>query len=116
MSDPRFHGPTFIGAPLTRQQKLNQRHRDYCNSHPASYGWTVAIINRQYQLPVFQKSGAFLMRHPGGDCWLLHWFGCWQPVDLHISQLSEKLETLKAHIEFEIAMEEFGAAVEAMAA
>lgn len=99
------------GKSYTRQSVTNMQLRRFADNHPASYGWTVGGVNKQHQLPVYQKDGALLMRHPAGDCWLLHWMGCWQPVDQHISELSENLEMLKITIELEIYHEDFNAAV-----
>jgi len=99
------------GKSLMRQSVANMRLRQFADNHPASYGWTVASVCQEYQLPVYQKDGALLMRHPAGDCWLVHWVDCWQPVDKHISELSENLETLKLSIELEVEMEQFAAAV-----
>lgn len=104
------------GKSYTRQTVANMNQRRLAVNLPSSYGWKAIGATPDGIVVWEEKGGAGLMRHPARDCWLLHWFGCWQPVDLHISELSEKLETLKTHIEFEIAMEEFGAAVEAMAA
>lgn len=103
------------GKSLMRQTVFNINHRRYCDNHPASYGWTVASVAPD-GLIIWAKDGALMQRHPAEDCWLLFWMGCWQPIDKHISQLSEELETIKLAIEFEIEMEEFSATVETMAA
>jgi hypothetical protein len=104
------------GKSYTRQSVANMQRRQFDSTRPVSYGWTVASVDQQYQLPVYQKDDALLMRHPAGDCWLLFHCGCWQPVDKHISELSENLETLKLTIEREIDNEEFSAAVQKLAA
>lgn len=104
------------GKSYRRQTVLNMQRRQLATNLPSTYGWQYVDTYQQYQLPVYQKDDAFLMRHPAQDCWLLFWMDCWQPIDKHISQLSEELETIKTQIEFEIAMEEFSAAVETMAA
>lgn len=103
------------GKSYLRQSVANIRLRDYCDNHPASYGWTVADVAPN-GLIIWQKDGALMRRHPAQDCWLLFWMNCWQPIDLHISELSENLETVKLSIELEIAKEEFGATVLTMAA
>lgn len=104
------------GKSYLRQSVANMSRERFARNHPMSYGWQYIDVYQQYQLPVYQKDDAFLMRHPAQDCWLLFWMNCWQPIDLHISELSESLETIKLSIELEIAKEEFGATVLTMAA
>lgn len=103
------------GKSLKRQTVFNINQRQFCDNHPGSYGWTFAGVNPD-GLIIWAKDGALMQRHPAQDCWLLFWMDCWQPIDKHISQLSEELETIKTQIELEIAMEEFSATVETMAA
>lgn len=104
------------GKSYTRQSVANMQHRQYCDNHPASYDWKAIGVNSENGLVIWRKDSSLLQRHPAGDCWLLFHCGCWQPIDKHISQLSQELETLKMTIEQEIDKEEFNAAVELLAA
>jgi hypothetical protein len=104
------------GKSYTRQSVANMSRQRFADNHPLSYGWKAIGATRDGIVIWEEAGGAGLTRHPAGDCWLLFWMQCWQPVDLHISELSESLETLKLRIELEVYAEEFSAAVETLAA
>jgi hypothetical protein len=94
------------GKSYTRQTVANIRLRQFADNHPASYGWTAAAVNRT-GLVIWQKDGCLMQRHPAGDCWLIHWCGVWQPIDMHVSELSAKLKDIKEAIFWDVISDEF---------
>lgn len=102
MSDNRYHGATFIGAPLTRQQKLNTSNRQLCDAHPLSCGWQKLRVNTSHWLVVYHRSGVELMRCPKGDGWLIKYLGERRRVRLHISELTANLDGFKRAIEAQL--------------
>lgn len=104
MTDPRYihNGTVYQGAPMTTQQALNLRHKQRCDNHPASYGWTVLRQHPKHDLPVYHLNGVELMRHPSADCWLVQYLGECYRSELHISEITRELETIKLKIELEL--------------
>lgn len=94
------------GKSYHRQTVANIRLRQYADNHPASYGWKAIAVNRT-GLAIWQKDGCLMQRHPAGDCWLIYYAGVWQPIDLHVSELSAKLKDIKEAIVWDIITDEF---------
>lgn len=103
MSDNRYKAGLFQGSPETFQQALNRQLDQMCVNHPSTYGWLYTGEQPDYGLPVYEKEGVKLMRHPAGDCWLVQWQGRCHRSEAHISNLSAS--ALKIQIEFDIATE-----------
>ncbi len=103
MSDPRYRNGLFQGLGSTFQQALNHQLDQMCINHPSTYGWTYTGQQPDCDLPVYEKEGVKLMRHPAGDCWLVQWQGRCYRSEAHISALS--VEELKRLIELDIASE-----------
>jgi hypothetical protein len=101
MSDPRYKRGLFQGHPPTFQQGLNHQLDQMCVNHPSTYGWSYTGQQPDCALPVYEKEGVKLMRHPAGDCWLVQWLGRCYRSEVHVSQLS--VEMLKNQIELDIA-------------
>ena len=115
MADSRYQNGIFQGAPMTTQQALNKQYQQFFDNHPCSYGWQHLRVHKS-GLPVFHKDGVELMRHPDGSCWLVQHLGECYRSELHISEITRELETIKLKIELELSKVEFSATVQKLAA
>lgn len=70
---------------------------------PTTYGWTYTGQQPDYNLPVYEKEGVKLMRHPAGDCWLIQWQGRCYRSEAHVSGLD--IDLLKMEIEVDVLRE-----------
>lgn len=116
MADPRYVNQIYVGAPMTTQQALNKQHQQFFDNHPCSYGWQVLRVHKQHGLPVYHLNGVELMRHPAEPCWLVQHLGECYRFELHISEITANLETIKLKIELELSKVEFSATVRKLAA
>lgn len=103
MSDNRYKHGLFQGSPETSQQSLNRQLSQMCVNHPSTYGWRYTGEQPDYGLPVYEKEGVKLMRHPAGDCWLVQWMGRCYRSEAHVGDFS--VSVLKIRIELDIIKE-----------
>lgn len=104
------------GKSYHRQTLVNIKREQFCDAHPASYGWQYLRQNEKHQLPVYTQVGVELMRHWELDCWLVQYLDECRQVWGHISEISANLETIKIKIEMELSNKQFTADIERLAA
>lgn len=91
------------GKSYHRQTLVNICQRKQAANHPSTYGWTYAGQQPDYDLPVYEKDGVKLMRHPAGDCWLVQWQGRCYRSEAHVSDFN--VSVLKIQIELDVLKE-----------
>lgn len=90
----------LTGKSYLRQTQANICQRRQAANLPQTYGWLYTGQQPDYDLPVYEKDGVKLMRHPAGDCWLVQWLGRCYRSEAHVSDLSVNM--LKIQIELDI--------------